>query len=87
MDALSHALIKLYDETVKPKNPVAFVRHNFKMSAENTADDALEAIDDDKNIGDSNALELVRKLQDELTKAKQEILSLRTILDTMNQNV
>lgn len=84
MDALSHALIKLYDETVKPTNPVAFVRQNFKMSA---ADDAVETAENDKSIGDSHALELVQKLQDELAKAKQEILSLRTTLESMNQNV
>lgn len=87
MDALSHALIKLYDETVKPQNPVAFVRQNFKMGAENSEDGDVEAVKNDNTIGDSNALELVRKLQDELAKAKQEILSLRTTLETMNQNV
>lgn len=87
MDALSHALIKLYDETVKPKNPVAFVRQNFKMNAGKGADDSIDAIEEDKTIGDSDALELVRKLQEELDKAKQEILSLRTTLQTMNQNV
>lgn len=87
MDALSHALIKLYDETTKPQNPVAFVRQNFKVSAENAADDTTEGIDNDKVVVDSDASALVHKLQDELTKAKQEILSLRTTLQTMNQNV
>lgn len=87
MDALSHALIKLYDEKVKPNNPVAFVRQNFKMSAEDAAADAVEANDDSKNICDSDAMDLVEKLQDELTKAKKEILSLRTTLQTMNRNL
>lgn len=86
MDALSHALIKLYDESVKPPNPVAFVRQNFKTNAESAAVDTVEAIAI-ASVGDAEALELVRKLQDELTKAKQEILSLRTTLEAMNQNV
>lgn len=83
MDALSHALIKLYDEAVKPTNPVAFVRQNFRTNA---ADDTTESIET-KSVGDADSLELVRKLQDELTKAKQEILALRSTLETMNQNV
>lgn len=86
MDALSHALIKLYDESVKPTNPVAFVRQNFKTNAEKAGDDTIESVEI-KSVGDAEALELVRQLQDELTKAKQEILSLRTTLETMNQNV
>lgn len=86
MDALSYALIKLYDETVKPENPVEFVRRNFKTNT--NAAEPIEVIDDgNKSVGDSDALELVQKLQNELAKAKQEILSLRSMLQTMNQNV
>lgn len=86
MDALSHALIKLYDEPLTPKDPVAFVRQHFKKNAENAAVDTDE-VNEYKNVDDPDSLELVRKLQEELMKAKQEILSLRMTLETMNQTV
>lgn len=83
MDALSYALIKLYDETVKPSNPVAFVRQNFK-----TADDEDgEIVSDKTSISDLDALELIKKLKEELEKARQEILTLRNTLEAMTRNV
>lgn len=72
MEALSCALIKLYDESVKPNDPVMFVRKHFKRPN-----------DVDKRIEDSDAAELIRKQQNELDMARQEIAKLRQTLNAM----
>lgn len=82
MDALSYALIKLYDEEVKPENPIAFVRRNFRR-----IDDAdLDAFAE-KRFDGCEAPELVHKLQEQLEKAKCEIRALRNTMESMNRNV
>lgn len=82
MDALSFALIKLYDEGDKPENPIAFVRKNFRRIDDADLDEFVE-----RRMDDMNGPELIKNLQIELVKAKQEISMLRTMLDTMNRNV
>lgn len=82
MDALSYALIKLYDEEIKPENPIAFVRKNFKKLDDDEIDDFVE-----NRVGDLEAPEFIHKLQDQLEKARSEISSLRNTLQTMNMNV
>lgn len=86
MDALSAALIKLYDEPTKPIDPVAFVRRHFRNSDEiidetssETGD--IEANDAPKSVEIDDSL--VKKLQSELDLARKEILSLRSTLETM----
>lgn len=78
MDALSYALIKLYDEFDKPSDPVAFVRQHFKRSTDET-----EYTIASKNIEDLNADELVQKQEHELNLARQEIAKLRQVLNSM----
>lgn len=78
MEALSCALIKLYDEHVKPSDPVSFVRTHFKRP-EDDGDCA-------KRIEDSEAAELIRKQQNELEMARQEIVNLRQTLNAMAVN-
>lgn len=79
MEALSYALIKLYDECDKPADPVAFVRKNFKRP-----DDDI--IDTTKPIEDLNATELIEKQKQELERAREEIAKLRQTLDLMEKN-
>lgn len=76
MEALSYALIKLYDESVKPNDPVAFVREHFKRPNDQSVDSVI-------NIEASEAAELFRKQQSELELARQEIAKLQHILDAM----
>lgn len=76
MEALSYALIKLYDESVKPKNPVAFVREHFKRPNDQTVDSVI-------NIEASEVAELFRKQQYDLELAQQEISKLRHTLNAM----
>lgn len=82
MDALSFALIKLYDEEEKPENPIAFVRKNFKKLNDEEIEDLVE-----HRVDDLEAPELIHKLQDQLEQARNEISSLRNTLQTMNMNV
>lgn len=86
MDALSAALIKLYDEPTKPIDPVAFVRRHFRTTDENIE----EILSENDDAEDNRALvdvkvddSLVKKLQSELDLARKEILSLRSTLETM----
>lgn len=79
MDALSYALIKLYDEIDKPADPVAFVRKHFKRP-----DDDI--IDNSKKIEDLSADELIKKQQRELELAREEIAKLRSTLNEMAKN-
>lgn len=76
MEVLSYALIKLYDESVKPKDPVAFVRDNFKRPNDQNIDSII-------NIEASEALQLFKKQQNELELARQEISKLRHTLNAM----
>lgn len=76
MEALSYALIKLYDESVKPKDPVAFVRENFKKTNDQNVDSVI-------NIEASEAAELFKRQQNELESARQEISKLRHALNAM----
>lgn len=78
MDALSYALIKLYDETEKPADPVAFVRQHFKRPN----DDA----DVSKRPEDMDASELIQRQSHELNMARQEIAKLRDTLNSMSSN-
>lgn len=82
MDALSYALIKLYDEEEKPEHPIAFVRKNFKKLGDDDLEDFVE-----RRMDDLEAPELIYKLQDQLEKARNEISSLRNTLQSMNLNV
>lgn len=81
MDALSYALVKLYDEIDKPSDPVAFVRQHFKCPA-NQNEDA----DTSKRIEDLDASELIKKQEQELNMARQEIAKLRQMLNSMSSN-
>lgn len=81
MDALSYALIKLYDEVDKPSDPVAFVRQYFKRPA-----DEQEYKDIPKRIEDMDASELIKKQEYELNLARQEIAKLRQMLNEMTSN-
>lgn len=84
MDALSRALIKLYDEPTKPDNPVAFVRQNFLCDAEPTVTVNIASAKPKKPseagiVGDG----LIQSLHDELDAARQEIRVLQQALDNM----
>lgn len=79
MDALSCALIKLYDEIEKPSDPVAFVRQNFKRPSDETADTT-------QHIDDLDASGFIKKQEHELNMARQEIAKLRQMLDSMSSN-
>lgn len=74
MDALSYALIKLYDENPKPTDPVAFVRHHFQRPQ----DDNPDVLD-----GTLNGNSLIDKQRHELALARQEIAKLRETLNLM----
>lgn len=76
MDALSCALIKLYDEFEKPSDPVAFVRQHFKRPSDETEDTP-------KSIDDLDTFELTKR---ELNMARQEIVKLRQMLNAMSSN-
>lgn len=78
MDALSYALIKLYDEIPKPKDPVAFVRQHFKRPNDDNHD--LEKEKCDKEF---DGKRLIDKQQHELDLARQEIAKLRETLNLM----
>lgn len=78
MDALSYALIKLYDECEKPVDPVAFVRQHFQRPSDETVAP--------KHIDDLNASELIKKQEQELRMARQEIAKLRQMLNSMSSN-
>lgn len=78
MDALSYALIKLYDEVEKPADPVAFVRQHFKRP-----NDENDYTGISKPIGDLDASELVQKQQHELNLARKEIAKLQQMLNSM----
>lgn len=77
MDALSYALIKLYDEFEKPSDPVAFVRQHFKRPSDETDESP-------KRIDDLDSFELIKKQEQELTMARQEIAKLRQMLNAMS---
>lgn len=79
MDALSYALIKLYDEVDKPSDPVAFVRQHFKRST-----DENEYTDISKRIEDMDASEMIKKQEFELNLARQEIVKLQQMLNSMS---
>lgn len=79
MDALSYALIKLYDEIEKPSDPVAFVRLHFKRSAD-------EATDSPRRIEDLDSSDLIQKQEHELNMARHEIVKLRQMLNLMSSN-
>lgn len=81
MEALSYALIKLYDEFDKPSDPVAFVRQHFQRP-----NDEIECAVEQKKTEDLNASELLRKQTEELNLARQEIAKLRKMLDSMSAN-
>lgn len=81
MDALSYALIKLYDEIDKPNDPVAFVRQHFKRPT-----DTNQFTDPPKQIDELNATELIKKQEQELSMARQEIAKLRQMLNSMSSN-
>lgn len=78
MDALSYALIKLYDEVDKPNDPVAFVRQHFRRSTDENETDIS------KKIEDMNANELNKKQEHELELARQEIAKLQRTLNSMS---
>lgn len=79
MDALSYALIKLYDEVEKPSDAVAFVRQHFKRPT-----DEHEYTDSQKRIEDMDASEMIKKQEHELNLARLEIAKLQQMLDTMS---
>lgn len=80
MDALSYALIKLYDEVDKPSDPVAFVRQHFKRPS-----DEHESTDiSNKRIEDLDANELLQKQEHELNLARKEIAKLQQTLNSMS---
>lgn len=81
MDALSYALIKLYDEIEKPSDPVAFVRQHFKRPT-----DELEFKEVPKRIEDLDASELIKKQEQELNLARKEIAKLRQMLNSLTSN-
>lgn len=74
MDALSYALIKLYDEMPKPSDPVAFVRQHFKRPTD-CESEKLDGEFDGKRLND--------KQQHELDLARREIAKLRETLNMM----
>lgn len=78
MDALSYALIKLYDEIPKPTDPVAFVRQHFKLPTDTHKDTECAQLD-----GDFDGKRLIDKQQHELDLARQEIAKLRETLNVM----
>lgn len=79
MDALSRALIKLYDEPSKPENPISFVRKNFTS--------VNEVIDkEDKDDINNSADGLIQSLKAELDAARQEIGVLQKALDEMQKS-
>lgn len=79
LDALSYALIKLYDEIEKPADPVAFVRQHFKRPNDENDYTAIS-----KPIGELDASELMRKQQHELNLARMEITKLQQMLNSMS---
>lgn len=88
MDALSRALIKLYDEPNKPDNPVAFVRQNFigteaGESRGSCVNDRVISDQAETSDQESSANALVHSLREELTAARQEIRILQQALDDM----
>lgn len=78
MDALSYALIKLYDEIPKPKDPVAFVRRYFKRPNDDNND-----LENEKCDNEFVGKRLIDKQQHELDLARQEIAKLRQTLNLM----
>lgn len=82
MDALSYALIKLYDEVTKPNDPIAFIRQHFRAGDQ----EATLNISDYEKIEDLNASELIKKLERELKMAQHEISVLRSTLEEMSAN-
>lgn len=81
MDALSYALIQLYDEIEKPKDPVAFVRQHFKRPT-----DELVYSDSPKRIVDMDLPELIKQQEQELNMARKEIAKLQQMLNAMSSN-
>lgn len=81
LDALNHALIKLYDEIVKPNDPVAYVRQHFKRPTDENG-----YFDGEKRFDDFDAAELIEKQKRELDLARLEIAKLRQTLDLMEHN-
>lgn len=79
MDALSYALIKLYDEVDKPNDPVAFVRQHFKRPTDENV-----YTDIPKRIEDMDASEMIKKQEFELNLARQEIAKLQQMLNSMS---
>ncbi|XP_031621141.1 arginine kinase-like [Contarinia nasturtii] len=79
MDALSYALIKLYDEVDKPSDPVAFVRRHFKRPIDET-----DTTDIPRRIEDLDVSELIKKQDHELNLARQEIAKLQQMLNSMS---
>lgn len=86
MDALSRALIKLYDEQTKPHDPVAFVRQNFLRSVESAEDQRIEKIHHNDEIGERTSDVLIQSLKDELINARHEIVILQKALDDMQKS-
>lgn len=88
MDALSRALIKLYDEPNKPDDPVAFVRQHFighdddLLTVQNTK---LEIKADEKNGNGNCANALIKSLRAELSMARKEIIVLQKALHGMEE--
>lgn len=91
MDALSRALIKLYDEPVKPTDPVLFVRKNF-VSAEDNVKAESEVIESGENEEkiqpekEKSSDALIQSLREELLKARKEIAALQEALDAMQNS-
>lgn len=91
MDALSRALIKLYDEPVKPTDPVLFVRKNF-VSAEDNVKAESEVIESGENEEkiqpdkEKSSDALIQSLREELLKARKEIAALQKALDAMQNS-
>lgn len=89
MDALSRALIKLYDEPTKPDDPVAFVRQNFLGPDDDVGSVAnkktleIKAIEENGNGKCPDAL--IKSLREELSMARREIVVLQKALDGMEE--
>lgn len=79
MDALSYALIKLYDEVDKPSDAVAFERKHFRRSTEENLQ-----VDSPKRNDDSEGSGLFKKQEHELNMARQEIAKLQQMLNAMS---
>lgn len=79
MDALSFALIKLYDEVDKPIDAIAFVRQHFKRPT-----DENQYADMPKRVEDLDSF--VKKREHELNLARQELAKLREILNSMSSH-